>query len=82
MDEHATTEHSTCHIRVHGHLDPRWSAWFDGMTIAHEPNGTTCITGAVADQAALYGLLGKARDLGLALISVELAAPTRPIDRR
>ena len=74
MDEHIRTEPDTCRIRVHGHLDQRWSAWFDGMAIIHEPNGTSCLAGIVADQAALYGLLGKARDLGLMLISVEIAA--------
>ena len=57
-------------IRVTGHLDERWTAWFDGLTVSHEPDGTTCITGEVADQAALHGLLQRVRDLGLPLMSV------------
>ena len=65
-------------IRVKGHLDTRWAAWFDGLTIAHGGDGTTIIEGPVADQAALHGLLQKIRDLGLPLISVNHAAPGHP----
>jgi len=79
MDEHATPEPTVYHIRVYGHLDQHWSAWFDGMTITHEPGGTTRLTGTVVDQAALYGVLSKARDLGLTLLSVELLDPMQPI---
>jgi hypothetical protein len=57
-------------IRIEGHLAPRWEAWFDGLTLATEDDGTTTIHGPVADQAALHGLLQKLRDLGLTLISV------------
>jgi hypothetical protein len=57
-------------IRVTGHLDEHWKAWFDGMTVSHEPDGTTCITGEVTDQAALHGQLQRVRDLGMPLISV------------
>jgi hypothetical protein len=57
-------------IRLQGHLDSRWSAWFDGLNVANEPDGTTVISGPVADQAALHGLLQKARDVGLPLVSV------------
>ena len=49
------------------------SSWFEGLTIAHTNQGETILTGVVADQAALYGLLAKLRDLGLALISVSSA---------
>jgi len=62
-------------LRVRGHLDQTWSAWFDGFAIAHEPNGQTTLTGTVPDQAALYGLLTKARDLGLDLLAVLPASP-------
>ena len=62
-------------IRVKGHLDTRWAAWFDGLTVAHGSDGTTIIHGPVADQAALHGLLQKIRDLGLPLISVNHVAP-------
>ena len=58
-------------IRVLGHLDAHWSAWFDGLTLTLEPDGTTCIHGRLADQAALHGVLQKVRDLGLELIAVE-----------
>lgn len=57
-------------VRVEGHLDEQWRKWFDGMTIQPEENGETLIFGAVIDQAALYGLLKKIRDLGMPLISV------------
>ena len=58
-------------IRLAGHLDARWTAWFDGLTVAYESDGTTVISGQVADQAALHGLLQRVRDLGLPLVSVE-----------
>ena len=57
-------------IRVQGHLAARWAAWFDGMTLTRQPDGTTVIHGPVADQAALHGLLRKVSDLGLPLVSV------------
>jgi hypothetical protein len=56
-------------IRVEGGLSPQWRDWFDGLEIIAE-NGQTRLTGPVTDQAALYGLLKKVRDLGLALVSV------------
>ncbi len=62
-------------IRVKGHLDTRWAAWFDGLTLTHGSDGTTIIHGPVADQAALHGLLQKIRDLALPLISVNHVAP-------
>jgi hypothetical protein len=65
-------------IRVKGHLDTRWAAWFDGLTLTHGSDGTTIIHGAVADQAALHGLLQKIRDLGLPLISVNHLDPGHP----
>src|SRR5215210_680365 len=57
-------------IRIKGYLDDRWADWFEGLTITRENNGETLLTGQVADQAALHGLLRKVRDLGLPLISV------------
>jgi hypothetical protein len=57
-------------IRVKGHIDEHWSDWFDDLTITHA-EGATVLTGDVADQSALYGLLAKLRDLGLALVSVK-----------
>ncbi len=58
-------------ITVKGTLDEAWSDWFDGLRITHTAAGDTLLTGAVRDQTALYGLIAKARDLGLALIAVE-----------
>ena len=57
-------------IRVKGHLEPRWADWFDGLTLTQERDGTTVLRGSVVDQAALHGVLGKVRDLGLPLIAV------------
>ncbi len=62
-------------IRIKGHLGPQWTDWFGGLTITLEDNGETLLTCPVADQAALYGLLRKVRDLGLPLISVTRAQP-------
>lgn len=63
-------EHTQYHIKIKGHLDTRWQEWFDDLTIILGDDGNTLLTGPVADQAALYGLLRKVRDLGLALLSV------------
>jgi hypothetical protein len=57
-------------IRTQGRISDRWSAWFEGMDLVHEPDGTTVIRCPAIDQAALHGLLAKVRDLGLPLISV------------
>ena len=62
-------------IRLRGHLDSRWAAWFDGLSLTNSSDGTTIIGGPVADQAALHGLLQKVRDLGLPLISVTQVQP-------
>ena len=65
-------------LRVSGHLDPHWSASF-GLVLAHEADGTTTLTGAVADQAELHGILTRIRDLGVTLISVApVGPPTTP----
>jgi hypothetical protein len=65
-------------IRVKGHLDSRWAAWFDGLTLTHESDGTTLIHGPVVDQAALHGLLQKVRDVGLPLVSLTRVEPDQP----
>jgi hypothetical protein len=73
-------------IRVRGHLDSRWAAWFDGMTLDRGSDGTTNIRGPVVDQAALHGLLATLRDTGLPLMSVTRVEPDRreiaPVDQR
>ena len=65
-------------IRVRGHLESRWAAWFDGMSLSYEPDGTTNISGPVVDQAALHGLLQKVRDTGMPLVSVEYVEHVEP----
>ncbi len=61
-------------IEVKEQLDTCWAAWFDGMTIRHTADGSTLLEGPVVDQAALYGLIRKLRDLGLTLIAVQPVA--------
>ena len=68
-------ESAVYQIRIKGQLGAQWGAWFDGMTITQTANGETLIAGLVADQAALYGLLRKVRDLGLPLRSVSCREP-------
>jgi hypothetical protein len=65
-------------IRLKGPLDARWAAWFDGLSLSHESDGTTIIHGLVADQAALHGLLRKVRDVGLPLLAVIHVEPGQP----
>jgi hypothetical protein len=62
-------------IRVTGHLDSRWAAWFDGLTLTSVDDGTTVIHGPIVDQAALHGVLQKLRDIGVPLISVTQLDP-------
>ncbi len=63
-------EGGTYEIRLEGHLDTRWAARFDGLSLRHESDGTTTLHGLVDDQAALHGLLSRVRDLGVPLIAV------------
>ncbi len=65
-------------IRIKGHLDTRWAAWFDGLSLSLESDGTTIIRGPVVDQAALHGLLQRVRDVGLPLVSVTRVEPDGP----
>ena len=62
-------------IRIKGHLGHQWTDWFEGLTITLGDTGDTLLTGPVIDQAALYGLLKKVRDLGLPLVSVNPVEP-------
>jgi hypothetical protein len=73
----APAEPARYELRVHGVLDPRWSAWFDGLQLTNDQAGQTTIAGPVADQAALHGLLTKIRDLGLPLLAVRRIDPDR-----
>lgn len=64
-------------IVVKGHLDSEWSDWFDGLTITLVGSGETILTGPLADQTALHGVLIKIRDLGLPLLSLVRIDPER-----
>ena len=59
-------------LRLQGDLDPRWSTWFGGLALTHDPDGTTTLRGPITDQSELHGLLTKVRDLGVVLISLQL----------
>ena len=65
-------------VRLKGHLDAHWTAWFDGLTVTYEKDGTTVISGQIVDQAALHGLLQRVRDLGLPLVSVRQVEGDQP----
>jgi len=62
-------------IRLQGQLDARWVAWFDGLRLTCEGDGTTRLRGPVVDQAALHGFLQRVRDLGLPLLAVTQVEP-------
>jgi hypothetical protein len=64
-------------IRLKGHLEYRWAAWLEGLTITLEDTGDTLLTGQVVDQAALHGVLRRVRDLGMPLISVSRVSPSQ-----
>ncbi len=65
-------------IRIRGHLGQQWTDWFEGLTITLEEQGDTLLTGPVIDDAALYGVLKKVRDLGMPLLSVNRVATGQP----
>ncbi len=67
-----SSRHKQCYeIRFKGHLDEHWAAWFQGCSLTREDDGTTTMIAIVIDQAELFGLLIKVRDLSLSLISVQ-----------
>jgi hypothetical protein len=57
-------------IKIQGHLDTKWSEWFYGLTITHEPDGATTLSGALPDQIVLHSVLDRLRDMNLPLLSV------------
>jgi hypothetical protein len=79
-------ESAVYQIEVRGRLGAEWSAWFDGMTITTVKSAdlttTTTLTGCVTDQAALYGILARVRDLGLSLLSVQRVEPNQHLLRK
>jgi hypothetical protein len=72
LSKEAHDEPGVYEIRIKGHLDDRWATLFDGLSLTREGSGDTLLTGPVVDQAALFGLLRKVRDMGVPLISVTL----------
>jgi hypothetical protein len=58
-------------IKIQGHLDTKWSEWFYGMTIIHERDGATTLSGPLPDQIVLHSVLDRIRDMNLQLISVK-----------
>ncbi len=65
-------------IRIAGHLDQTWAEWLEDFTITHTEQDETILTGSVEDQAALYGVMAKLRDLGVKLISVNFEGQSSP----
>jgi hypothetical protein len=61
-------------IHLAGHLDEDWSKWMEGFTLAHTDQDETVLTGKIKDQAALYGVIAKLRDLGVELTAVRIEA--------
>ena len=61
-------------IRIKSHLDKNWTEWLDGFALTHTEQDETLLTGMIKDQAALYGLIAKLRDLGVVLRAVNLKA--------
>jgi hypothetical protein len=73
VDDRPGGERAIYQIRVRGIIGQQWSAWFDGLEIVSLEDGETLLTGPVADQAALHGILAKIRDLNLPLVSIHQA---------
>ena len=74
--QHSPDDGHACYqIQVHGPLDAHWSGWFSDLTITHDPTGNTMLVGRLLDQAALYGVISRIRDLGLTLLSVQQLEP-------
>ena len=73
----ADAEHRRYALRLDGHLQSRWAAWFDALSLTNETDGTTLIVVDVVDQAALQGVLQRLRDVGVPLISL-IQVPGHP----
>lgn len=80
MDARRRPSTTAYRVSVEGHLGAHWASSFTGFTLTHEGDGTTTLTGEVADQAQLHGLLATVRDLGVTLLSVEVR-PQGPLPR-
>ena len=80
MNDQTRSPPTIYEIRIKGHLGDRWADRFEGMTFAHQSDGTTLLRGPLIDQAALHGLLNGIRDLGLTLIAVQQTSPNREVE--
>lgn len=69
---------TTYQLKIKGHLDQKYSTWFGGLKFIHTAEGDTLLTCTIPDQAALHGILGRCRDLGLTLISVNTLIDEQP----
>lgn len=76
INNHLSTSSSPIYqVRFKGQLDTQWTGWFEGLTVTADDNGNTLLSGEIIDQAALFGLLKKIRNLGLPLLSVNQVKP-------
>jgi hypothetical protein len=71
MSDRGRLERACYIIRVRGVMNVDWATWFDGFTVTHDSAGNTILSGEVVDRAAFYGLMSRARDLGLTIVAVE-----------
>ncbi len=69
------SESMHCKIQIKGHLSDQWSDWFGELTIENQPDGNALFSGLLPDQAALYGVLDRMRDLGIHLIYLHCVSP-------
>jgi len=76
-DNRNVDEPTVYQIRLQGHLGHSLVAWLGELTITHEADGNTLLTGVVIDQAALYGLLKRVRDLGIPLVAINRVGEPR-----
>lgn len=67
-------------LRISGRLDERWSDWFDELSVERHDDGTSTLTGVVADQAQLHGILARLRDLGVTLLACHVVGPAGSSD--
>ncbi len=76
-----TSQAAVYEICIGGHLDDHRADWLNGLTLCRQPGGVTSLTTGPIDQAALFGLLSRIRDLGATLISVQRHTPARPLEQ-
>lgn len=77
--DRSCSESQRYQIRLQGHLDSRWANRLDGLAMALQADGTTTLTGSLADQAALHGLLNRIRDLGVPIVSIQRLSPEEEV---